>query len=169
MILAMTLLHAAQILQDSALGTTIRESNWWYAVLNVVHVLALMVAAGSVMFFDLRLLGCSLKRTPVSEAAARLLPWTWRGFAVMALSGFLLISSEAERLYFNTAFRVKLVCLILAGLNVLVFHATTFKSVAQWDHSPVTPLRARMAGAASLVLWTAILASGRMIGYTLDT
>jgi hypothetical protein len=169
MILAMTLLHAAQLLQDSALGTTIRESNWWYAVLNVVHVLALMVAAGSIMFFDLRLLGVGLTRTPVSEAAARLLPWTWRGFAVMALTGCLLISSEAERLYFNTAFRVKVVCLILAGLNVLLFHFTVFRGVAQWDRAAVTPARARMAGAFSLILWVSMLAAGRMIGYTLDT
>jgi hypothetical protein len=169
MILAMTLLHAAQVLQDSALGTTIRESNWWYPVLNVVHVLALMVAAGSIMFFDLRLLGVGLTRTPVSEAAARLLPWTWRGFAVMALTGCLLISSEAERLYFNTAFRVKVVCLILAGLNVLLFHFTVFRSVAQWDRATVAPARARMAGAFSLLLWMTMLAAGRMIGYTLDT
>jgi len=169
MMLAMTLLQAAQMLQASALGTTIRESEWWYAILNVVHILALMVAAGSIMFFDLRLLGFGLKRTPVSEAAASLLPWTWRGFAVMAVSGFLLISSEAERLYFNTAFRVKIVCLMLAGLNVLLFHTTVFRGVEQWDRAAATPVRARLAGGVSLVLWTAILAAGRMIGYTLDT
>jgi len=168
MILAMTLLHAAQILQDSALGTTIRQSDWWYAVLNVVHVLALMVAAGSIMWFDLRLLGFGLRRTPVSEAAARLLPWTWGGFSAMALTGGLLITSEAERLYFNTAFRVKVVCLILAGLNVLLFHSTVFRSVSEWDHATVAPARARMAGAVSLLLWVTILAAGRMIGYTLD-
>jgi hypothetical protein len=169
MILAMTLLHAAQLLQDSALGTTIRESDWWYPLLNVVHVLALMVAAGSIMFFDLRLLGFGLRRTPVSEAAARLLPWTWGGFSVMALTGLLLISSEAERLYFNTAFRVKVVCLILAGLNMLLFHFTVFRSVSEWDRAALAPARARIAGALSLLLWVAILAAGRMIGYTLDT
>lgn len=165
----MSLLHAAEILQNSALGTAIRESNWWYAVLNVAHVLALMVAAGSIMFFDLRLLGLGLTRTPVSEAASRLLPWTWGGFSAMALTGVLLITSEAERLYFNTAFRVKIVCLILAGINVLVFHFTVFRSVDQWDRSAVTPARARIAGALSLLLWLSMLAAGRAIGYTLDT
>ena len=64
------------------------------------------------------MLGVGLKRTPVS-VAARLLPWTWGGFSVMFITGFLLICSEATRLYYNTAFRVKVVCLILAGLNVL--------------------------------------------------
>jgi len=168
MILAMTLLQLAQIVQDTPLGVAIRVGTWWYPILNVVHILALMVAAGTIMFFDLRLLGLGLKRTPVSEAAARLLPWTWGGFAVMAVSGSLLISSEAERLYSNTAFRVKVVCLILAGLNVLLFHTTVYRKVAQWDRAAVTPVQARMAGAVSLTLWITILAAGRMIGYTLD-
>ena len=164
-----TLLHLARLLQNSSLGAAIRQSDWWYALLNVAHVLALMVAAGTIMFFDLRLLGFGLKRTPVSEAAARLLPWTWGGFSVMALTGSLLICSEAERLYFNTAFRVKVVCLILAGLNVLLFHATIFRTVDQWDRDAIAPARARIAGAVSLALWLAMLAAGRMIGYTLET
>jgi len=165
----MNLLRAAQVLQNSALGTAIRESDWYYALLNVTHVLALMVAAGSLLFFDLRLLGFGLKRTPVSEAAARLLPWTWRGFAAMAVSGGLLICAEAERLYFNTSFRVKLVCMALAGLNVLIFHVTIYRRVGEWDRAEPTPLQARIAGAASLFLWLAMLVAGRMIGYTIET
>lgn len=164
----MTLLHLAQSLEASALGTAIRESQWWFELLVVAHVLSLMVAAGTIMFFDLRLLGVGLKRTPVSEAAARLLPWTWGGFSAMAVTGSLLICSEAARLYNNTAFRVKLVCLVLAGLNVLLFHTTIFRSVDQWDCEPSAPARARMAGAVSLTLWMAMLTAGRMIGYTMD-
>jgi len=168
MILAMSLLQLAQILQDTPVGAGIRGGIWWYPLLNVAHVLALMVSAGTIMFFDLRLLGLGLKHTAVSEAAARLLPWTWGGFGAMAVTGSLLISSEAERLYFNTAFRVKIVCLILAGLNVLLFHTTIYRKVAQWDRAAVAPAQARMAAAVSLTLWIAILAAGRMIGYTLD-
>ena len=164
----MTLLHLAQRLEASALGTAIRESNWSFELLVVAHVVALMIAAGTIMFFDLRLLGFGLKRTPVSEAAARLLPWTWGGFSAMAVTGSLLICSEASRLYYNTAFRVKLVCLILAGLNVLIFHTTIFRSVSRWDLAAAAPPRARMAGAVSLVLWFAMLTAGRMIGYTMD-
>jgi hypothetical protein len=126
-----------------------------------------MVASGCILFWDLRLLGVGLKRTPVS-AVARLLPWTWGGFTVMFATGFLLICSEAERLYANRAFRVKVVCLILLGLNLVVFHTTVFRRVAQWDRALIPPARARIAGAVSMILWLAILAAGRMIGYTLD-
>jgi len=163
----MFLLRLAQILQGSAAGTAIREGRWMYPLLNVSHVLALMVASGCILFWDLRLLGLGLKRTPVS-VVARLLPWTWGGFGVMFVTGFLLICSEAERLYSNLAFRVKVVCLILAGLNVLLFHTTIFRTVMEWDRAAAPPVRARIAGAVSMLLWLAILAAGRMIGYTLD-
>jgi hypothetical protein len=162
----MTLFRLAQILQHSAVGSAIQNGVWMYPLFIVAHVLALMVAFGSILFWDLRLLGIGLKRTPVSTLA-RLLPWTWGGFSVMFITGSLLITSEAERLYANTAFRVKLVGLILLGLNMLLFHATVFRTVADWDRGTVPPLRARMAGAVSMFLWVAILASGRMIGYTL--
>jgi hypothetical protein len=63
---------------------------------------------------------------------------------------------------------MKILFLILAGLNVLVFHRTVYRSVPAWDHAQVTPVRARMAGGLSLLLWFSILACGRAIGYSID-
>jgi hypothetical protein len=55
--------------------------------------------------------------------------------------------------------------LVLAGLNAWVFHAGIWRRVARWDLDPITPRAARTAGALSLVLWGAIIVSGRMIAY----
>ena len=164
----MSLLSVAQQIQDSYVGTQIRESQWVFPILCVVHVLGLMIAGGTIAFFDLRLLGVGLKQTPVSEMARRLLPWTWTGFAVMSVTGVFLIWSEAARLYPNIWFRAKAVMLVLAGLNVLIFHRSVFRRVGEWDYAAVTPLQARVAGALSLSLWFGILAVGRAIGYSLD-
>jgi hypothetical protein len=60
------------------------------------------------------------------------------------------------------------VLLLLAGLNVLVFHLTVYRGVTAWDRATVTPLRARMAGGLSLALWFGLIAAGRAIGYSLD-
>jgi hypothetical protein len=60
------------------------------------------------------------------------------------------------------------VLLLLAGLNVLVFHLTVYRGVSAWDRVSVPPLRARMAGALSLALWFGLIAAGRAIGYSLD-
>ena len=58
--------------------------------------------------------------------------------------------------------------LLLAGLNVLIFHLTIYRKVEAWDLTPTTPLQARIAGGISIALWFCILAAGRAIGYTLN-
>jgi hypothetical protein len=164
----MSLLAIAKAVEGSPFGTYLRESQYWFPALNLVHVLGLLVAAGTVVFWDLRLLGIGLKRVPVSQLYRNLLPWTWAGFAAMLVTGSLLVTLEAGRLYENTFFRLKVLALLLAGLNALTFHFSVFRSVTGWETDRVTPLRARVAGGASLFLWLMILACGRAIGYTLN-
>jgi hypothetical protein len=141
---------------------------WAFPILNLVHLLGLMVAAGTIVYWDLRLLGFGLRRSAVSELGRALLPWTWGGFSVMLISGLLLAWSEAGRLYSNFFFRAKVALLLLAVVNVLIFHLTIYRSVATWDRASVTPIRARIAGALSLLLWFGLIAAGRAIGYSLD-
>jgi hypothetical protein len=163
-----SLLQIAQEIEHSHIGTAIRESMWAFPILNLMHLLGLMVAAGTIVYWDLRLLGMGLRGTAVSEVGRQLLPWTWGGFIVMFISGSLLTWCEAGRLYSNIFFRLKVLFLLLAGLNVLIFHLTVYRGVAAWDRAPVTPLRARVAGAFSLFFWLALIAAGRAIGYSLD-
>lgn len=161
------LLPLFEWLNNSPLGAGIRGSTWWYPILEAVHSLGIIVVLGSIWMLDLRLLGLGMRSRRVSEVAARLLPWTWAGFAVQAVSGVLLSVSEAARLYYIPYFWIKLALLLLAALNALVFHAGVYGSVAAWDDAAVTPMRARLAGAISLGLWMMVIAAGRAIGYVL--
>lgn len=136
-----------------------------FPLVETVHVLGITLLAGTVAILDLRLLGLILRRERVSEIACRILPWTWRGLAVMLASGLLLFFAEAVKSYGNTAFRVKVVMLVLVGLNPLVFHTTIYRKVTDWDLAPVTPWRARLAGALSLTLWSGIIIAGRAMAY----
>ena len=164
----MSLLQLAQAVEASAVATSMRESAYWFPGLNMVHLLGLLVAAGTIVFWDLRLLGLGIRRAPVSEMGKSLLPWTWSAFGVMFLSGSLLVVMEAGRLYSNVFFRIKLTALLLAGINVAIFHFTVYRRVDAWDLAPVAPLEARLAGGLSLLLWFSIMAAGRAIGYSLD-
>jgi hypothetical protein len=94
-----------------------------------------------------------------------LLPWTRVGFVIMVVTGFLLFYAIPVRSYQNIFFRLKVILLLVAGLNAFLFHYGIFKRVASWDRSIPPPPRARFAGAASLVLWAAIVFAGRMIAY----
>jgi hypothetical protein len=83
----------------------------------------------------------------------------------MVTTGLLLFYAIPVRSYQNVFFRMKVIFLILAGLNAWYFHGGIYKSVERWDRDPVAPARARFAGAASLVLWASIIVAGRMIAY----
>ena len=128
-------------------------------------MLTLCIFVGLAVMLDLRLLGVTMRRVPVSEVAQRLLPWTVAGFVVMVMSGALLFYAVPVRSYQSIWFRFKVLMLILAGLNVWVFHSGIYRCVSDWDLDPVAPRRARVAAALSLVLWAAIVLSGRMIAY----
>ena len=143
----------------------LRESVWVYPLIETVHVLAICLFVGFTALLDLRLLGCALGRTPVSEIVARIMPWTWMGFAVMVATGVLLLYGDPVRFLSNVFFQAKLGVLALAGINAAVFHATVYRRVHQWDTSPAIPIQARIAGAVSLLAWATVVLTGRMIAY----
>ena len=157
--------RACQWLQDLSLPTEIRESAWLFPTFETVHVFALVLVVGSIMTVDLRLLGIAHKDRRFTEIAAQSLPWTWCAFVLAAVAGLLLFSSKAVTYFGNIPFRLKMICLVLAGLNMAVFHLVGNRRVAAWDHG-TPPLAAKCAGAASLTLWIVIVAAGRWIGFT---
>lgn len=161
----MSLFEICQWLNTTPVATSIRESDLVFPLIETAHVLAITLLVGTVAAVDLRLLGVTLTEDKVSTVARRVLPLTWAGFAVMLMSGILLFLAEAEKSYGNTAFRLKMLLLVLAGLNPLIFHFTIFRSVAVWDDAPQVPVRARAAAIASLTLWSAIIIAGRAIAY----
>jgi hypothetical protein len=161
----MTLLELARWLERSPLSMALRESNWGYAGLIMAHVLALGLFLGSVMLVDFRLIGNRMTggEAPLEDFVDRLLPWTRGAFAVMTVSGLLLLCTEAAKCYASTAFRIKLAMIVAAGVNVWIFHRKTYRAMDRADGA--TLARARLAGAFSLLLWIGALAAGRAVGY----
>jgi hypothetical protein len=152
-------------LQDLPLPAQIRESDWLFPTIETVHVFALVLVVGSIITVDLRLLGLANRDRPFSQLAREMLPWTWTAFIVAAMAGALMFSSKAVIYFGNIPFRLKMLCLLLAGMNMLWFHWKGTRHLATWDASTPPP-RARFAGAASLLLWSSIVAAGRWIGFT---
>jgi len=143
----------------------LHESLYMYPLVESIHVLTLCVFVGLAAMLDLRLMGVTLRGVPVSEVARRFLPWMGFGFTVMLTTGVMLFYAIPIRSYHSVWFRTKLILLVLAGLNAWLFHARVWRRVAEWDVDPVPPRAARVAGTASLVLWGAIIVTGRMIAY----
>ena len=161
----MSLLPFCQWLADTSGSIALHESLFMYPLVESTHVLTLCLFLGMAVMLDLRLLGLTLTRVPMTEIKGRLGPWMVAGFVVMVMTGVLLFYAIPVRSYQSVFFRVKVVALILAGLNAWVFHTTIDRRVAEWDRDPKPPRAARRAGATSLVLWAIIVVAGRMIAY----
>ena len=163
----MSLYEICEWLQESYYATAIRESIWVFPIIEGTHVLALGLSVGTIMWFDLRLLGFGMRRHSVSATYNYIKPAMFTGFAIMMISGVLLFYSHALRCYESIFFQIKLVLLILAGVNILIYHTTIDRRRAEWDRWPKPPLQARLAGLISLLMWTSIVAVGRLMAYTL--
>ncbi len=154
-----------QWLESTPPAIAISESSWLFPGIESVHVLAIALVVGSITMVDLRLLDINLRERPVGELIAEVLPWTWTSFAVAVCSGALLFSSNATKYWGTVPFRAKMVLLTLAGINMLVYHATIHRSVGVWGRRPPTPRAAKISGGVSLGLWIGVVTLGRWIGF----
>jgi Family of unknown function (DUF6644) len=161
----MHLVNLFQWLNDSPFSVWLREGDWPFPIVETVHILGLSLSVGTIMWIDLRLLGLVTNRYRASEVVGQLEPWAIRGFGVMFVSGLFLFLAEPMKCYTALSFRLKAIMLVLAGLNVLYFHARVSPYLAEWEETPVLPWRPRMVGVVSLVLWFGIIIAGRWTAY----
>jgi hypothetical protein len=155
-----------ELIQASALSEWMRGSLKALPIIEAIHVMAIAVVFGTIFIVDLRLLGVPNAQRAFTRVADELLRWTWGAFIVAAITGALLFAVNATTYFVNTPFRWKMFALLCAGVNMAVFHLTTFRRVAAWDKNAPTPLAGRVAGAASIVIWVSVILLGRWIGFT---
>lgn len=150
---------------DTSWSAQLQGSERLWMVLEGAHVLTIMLFAGSILFVDLRLLGAVLRTTPVSKVTDTLLPYTVAGFAVMVLTGLALFFANPIDYFHNIIFRIKVLFLIAAAVNIFVFHYRVQANRAVWDHLARPPGSARRAAALSLFLWVGVIMAGRFAAY----
>lgn len=146
----------------------IQASTWLFPALEAIHVIAIASVVGVIAIMDLRLLGLTSRSARVTQVARDTLPWVWGAFFVAVVTGALMFISSAEAYYANTAFRFKMLLIVLAGVNMLIFEIFTIRSVEQWDHTIAVPRAGKIAATLSLLFWIGVIFLGRWIGFTLD-
>jgi hypothetical protein len=154
-------------LEMTAVARFVQESLYGFPAVVAFHIMGLTLSVGTLLWFDLRLLGLVMPACRVSDLYRRLSPWLLTGFAVMFVSGGMLFAAFATAAVENLYFRIKLSAMLIAGVNALVFHYFTQRSIAGWDDAPRPPVAARVAGLTSLFVWAVAILSGRMMSYTM--
>jgi hypothetical protein len=153
-------------LQATSLAVFIHKAAWAFTTIELVHVFAISLVIGTIAIVDLRLLGLASTKRPFTELARRVLPCTWTAFVVAVLAGSLLFISQATAYFESTMFRIKILIIVLAGINMLIFELITVRGVQEWDRNPIPAPPARLAGGISLVCWVLVVIFGRWTGFT---
>jgi hypothetical protein len=151
-------------LQSTWVGVLVAESLWGYPLLETIHSLGMAMLIGSLGLINLRVLG--YKPELPLLGTQQLLPLAWFGFTLNAISGALLFTSDAVYFFSSYTFRIKMVLIILGGVNAALLSRRIFREAA--DRAPPASQAAstKWIAATSLVFWFAAVCAGRLVAYT---
>src|SRR5262245_12224270 len=136
---------------------------WWFlAVSKTVHIVGMVMLMGIVLVVDLRIFGLA-KGLP-GWPLQRLMWWAAAGFVLALLSGVLLVRANPQQ-YFgppvNLPFYAKILCLVLIGLNDILYFATGLKrEVDGVEAGEAASASAKIVASVSLALWFRVIYLG---------
>ena len=158
----MNMLPVFQWFEESGLGRTVRESVWAFAVIESIHLLALVTLGGAVLIVDLRALNLGLRERSLREVAEEARRFMNLGLVVLILSGMALFASEAVKCYYSVPFWVKMWALLFAT----IFTYAVRNRVVLAGEGGVSDTTLRLASVLSMLAWFVVAASGRWIGFS---
>jgi hypothetical protein len=154
--------HFCDWLSNTPVSLKIQTILWIIPAVQTIHILSVSFVMASMAMLDLRLMGIAGKRQSISQMVARFVPWVWRVLLILLATGTILTIGEPERELLNWAFRTKMAMVATVSLVTLLVQQVNKRDAAFWENHR---LGAVAAGAASLLLWVAIVTAGRWIAY----
>ncbi|MGD8340139.1 MAG: hypothetical protein PVH89_05120 [Gammaproteobacteria bacterium] len=142
--------------------------DWLWPLCEIIHFVGMALLIGSVGVLDLRILGLG-KGLPIARLEA-LVPLGIAAFAANAFTGFMFVAGNAtggpQAYLTNLAFQIKVVLMLLAGINAVAFYFTGIsRDMAALGPIDEAPRNAKIVAAASLTLWIGVILFGRLIMY----
>jgi hypothetical protein len=134
---------------------------WAWPMAESLHFVGLSLLLGTIGVVDLRLLGMA-KAIPLVSLHT-LTRWGIAGFVINALTGSAFFVSAPDQYLYNPAFQLKLLCMLMAILNVAAFYVLAWPRIRASDGQ--VPFVARCCGFISLSAWIGVITFGRLITF----
>lgn len=151
-------------MQTTWLNHLALDYTWTWPICESLHFIGMSLLFGSILVMDLRLLG--VQHAAISSLTVhRLLPMAFLGFGINLTTGIIFIFGDPHRYAINISFQTKMVLVLLAGLNALLYAIKVAPALERVGPNADTPPIAKAVGAASILLWTGVLCFGRLIPY----
>lgn len=158
----MDLLAFFEWIENSGIGRAVRESLWAFAVIESIHLIALVMLGGAVLLVDMRLLNLGLRQRPVAELARDAQRFFSAGLVLLILSGSALFASEAVKCYYSEPFRIKIITIVVAT----IFTYGVRNRVALAEEGRVGGASKALVAVLSIGMWFTVAAAGRWIGFS---
>lgn len=152
-----------QWMEDTAINNFVTGNAWAWPMLETFHFIGLCLLLGSLLIVDLRIMGFS-KKVPIGPVHS-FVPITIIGFSINFITGLLFLFGDPHRYFPNVAFQLKMVLIVLAGLNVLYFESVVHPKIKKTGDATIIGMDAKFVAGASLALWVCVIIAGRMIPY----
>jgi uncharacterized protein DUF6644 len=156
----------AEWLATTPLSKVLQDQPWVVPTSQSIHILAVSVVFASACMINLRLLGVGAMGRSVSQLSNTLVPWMWRGLAVLLVTGLIQIIAEPVRQFVAPVFWAKMMMIVVVAVMTAVYVKALRRNAPLWDAASSRPLRVRAFAVVSTLLWLAIIVCGRFIGYT---
>ena len=152
-------------IDGQASSTALHESFYLYNWIETTHVLTLTLSLGLLLVIDLRMLGFALTNVPATRLAQQIQWPMFLGFAVMFLTGMALFYAIPVRSAQSVWFRIKVMLLVAAFINALLFHKHLRNAGSDWDTASKAPANLRLGAWVSVGCWLMVVICGRLIAY----
>lgn len=137
----------------------------WFPFVESIHVLSIVLMLGAILMLDLRVLCLAAMPYPVSTLAQGLVPWSAIGFLLATVTGIVMFMTRAASHVENTAFQIKLLLLLVGGINVLYFHWSQRQLLHSGNVANPISIKAKICAAVSLSTWVGVTLAGRWMGH----
>ncbi len=158
----MDLLFVFEWLDASILADMSKAYGGVFAMVQVVHLVALAMLGGAVLVSDLRLLGILLTDVSSESVVNNMDRWFSRALIVIAVSGVFMSSAVAIKLYYNEMFWAKMIGLSFGAAFVYFVR----RPLLRHPHQTINVWSIRLIAVSSMIIWFTVAASGRWIGFS---
>ncbi len=148
---------------DTRLSSVITTYGWLWPINETLHFCGLTMLAGTVGIFDLRVLGFAKGIAPRTLHAT--LRWGLAGFVISVVTGVQFIFGAPEQYFYNNAFKLKVVFLVLMGANAALFYRREFAGIRLLGPHDDAPRSAKLIAGASLLFLVGVMLCGRMLTF----
>lgn len=141
----------------------VNGQGWLWPFMETTHFVGMSLLIGSLLVVDLRMAGHF--RSLDLIATHKLLPVAFIGFGLNLVTGVLFFCGDPMRYAVHAGFQLKMILVIVAGLNALLYYWKIKPGMGSWDPEGDSPMLARVVAYVSLATWTGVLLLGRLIPY----